>query len=84
VNQEYPPRLEPNNQILAAPLDGLHRLALQLGGHLSGLNRAGDARVEDLDPLEPSPDQHRLEAGANRLDLGKLRHAASLAARART
>jgi hypothetical protein len=83
VDQEYPTSLETNNQILAPPLDGLDGLALQLGGHLAGLDGASDARVEDLDPFEPSSDEHRLEAGSNRLDLGELRHAASLAADAR-
>jgi hypothetical protein len=81
VNQEYTTRLEPKNQILAAPVDGLDNLALELGGDLPRLDRPGDARVEDLDSLESSTREYRLQASPDRLDLGELRHAASLAAR---
>jgi hypothetical protein len=80
VDQEHPTSLEPNNQILAPAFDGPDELTLELCGDLRRLDRARDAGVEDLDPLEPSPDEHRLEASAYGLDLWELRHAASVAA----
>ena len=75
MNQEYPTAFEPNNQILAAPLNGVDDLALELCGDLPGLDGARHARIEDLDSLEPASDEHRLEVSANRLDLGELGHA---------
>ena len=81
VDQEYTTGTEPQNQILAAPLHGVDDLALELCGDLSRLDGAGDARIEDLDSLEPSSHEHRLEVSANRLDLGELGHGASVAAR---
>jgi hypothetical protein len=82
VDQEYTATSEPNNQILAAPLDGVDDLALQLRGDFLRLEWARHARIEDLDSLEASSDEHRLEVSAHRLDLGELGHAASVAARA--
>src|SRR5918992_2207970 len=83
VNQEHATRFEPKNQILAAPIDGLDDLSLELGGDLQRLDRPGDARVADLDLLESSTREHRLQTSPDGLDLGELRHAASLAARPR-
>jgi hypothetical protein len=70
VNQESSIRFEPNNQILAAPLDGCDGLADQLGRGLHGVVRASEAGIRDLDVVERSSDEMRLEAGSNRLDLG--------------
>jgi hypothetical protein len=79
VNQEYATRFEPKNQILAAPIDGLDDLAFELGRDLPRVVRPRDARVEDLDSLESATGEHRLQTSPDRLDLGELRHAASLA-----
>src|SRR2546423_11887862 len=72
VNQESPTRLEPDNQILAPAFDGADPLALQLGGHGLRLERPHETRVLDLDPVEPPPDQVRLELETDRLDLRQL------------
>ena len=81
VDQEHATSLEPDNQILAPPIDGCDALALQLGGDLERLDRPRDPRIADLDPVEAPADEHRLELSPNRLDLGELRHARSLARR---
>jgi hypothetical protein len=79
VNQENPTRFEPNNQILPAPLHGDDRLAFELDGHLAGIVRSGQSRVQDLDAIERAADQVGLEARADRLDLWQLGHVASVA-----
>lgn len=79
VNQEHPTATKPENQILAASLEGLDDLSVQLGRHLLGIERTRDPGIGDLDPLEPSPDECRLQARANRLDLWQLGHGASVA-----
>src|SRR3989442_3361590 len=78
VDQENTPALEPNNQILAAPLDGRDPLTLQFGRHLGRLVWAHEARVVDAHPVEAPPDERRLELPADALDLRQLRHAASV------
>ena len=80
VNQENPPRFEPNNQILATALDRGHGLPLELGCDLPGVVGARQARVRDLDLHERAPDQVRLEAGPDRLDLWQLGHGWSVTA----
>src|SRR5919109_727167 len=70
-----------NNKLLPPPIDGCDALALQLGGDLERLDRPRDPRIADLDPVEAPADEHRLELSPNRLDLGELRHARSLARR---
>jgi hypothetical protein len=70
VNQQNPTCFEPNNQIFAAPLDGVHGLSYELGRDLPGIVRTRQARVCDFDTLESSPDEVRLEPGPDRLDLG--------------
>jgi len=75
VDQEYPTGLESNNQILAAPFDGLHRLPRELGRDLLRLERTGHPGVADVDPLEATPDQKGLEPSSDGLDLGELGHA---------
>jgi len=74
VDQEYPTGFEPNNQILAPALDSLDALTFELGCDFLRLGWTRDARVEDGDALEPPPDQKRLKASADRLDLGQFRH----------
>src|SRR5688500_15830561 len=80
VDQEHTTRFEPNNQILAAPLDGGDDLAFELCSDFPWLAGPGHAGVEDLDAIEAPADEDGLEAGTNRLDLGQLGHGASLAA----
>src|ERR687895_1261413 len=81
VDQEYTTGTKPNNQILAASLEGLDDLSVQLGRDLVGIERPRQPRIGDLDPLEPPPQECRLEARANRLDLGQLGHGGSVARR---
>src|SRR6478609_5983855 len=78
VDQENTSALEPNNQILAAPLDCRDVLSLQLGRHLGGLVRAHETPVIDAHPLEAAADERGLELPADALDLRQLRHTASV------
>jgi hypothetical protein len=55
------------------------RSPLQLGGHAGGVERAREARVEDLHALAAGGRRARLQPHSNRLDLRKLGHRASLA-----
>jgi hypothetical protein len=83
VDQEHTTGFEPNNQILAASLDGRDGLTLEFCCDLTGLDGPGHAWIEDLDTVEAPTDEEGLEANANRLDLGQLGHGASLAAASR-
>ena len=80
VHQENATTLEPDNQILAAPLDRGDPLAGQLRRHLGGVVRADEPRVVDVDVLERPSDEDGLEPPAHGLDLGQLGHPSSLAA----
>ena len=81
MNQESPSRLEPNNQILAAPVDGDDPLPLELSSHLIGIERTREPGIRDLDPLEPPPLEDGHEPAPDAFDLGQLGHADTLAAR---
>src|SRR5215217_509799 len=70
VDQENATALEPNNQILAAPLERFDALADELGRDVGRVLWPRQPLVFDLDVLE---------AAANRLDLGQLGHRRSLA-----
>jgi hypothetical protein len=70
VNQERPTAIEPNNQILAAPIDGGHTLAMQGAGDGCWIERPGEAWIPDLHVIEPPAAQERVELGADRLDFG--------------
>src|SRR3954468_7065296 len=83
VNQESAPGLEPNDQILSAPVDEPHAFPLELCCDGRRLERAGQPRVEDVLPFERPADERRLELDANRLDLRQLGHVASVTARVR-
>ena len=74
VNQESPSRLEPNNQILATPIQGRDALALERSRHLVGRDRPRQPRVDDLDPPERSPLEDGHKAPPDALDLGQLGH----------
>ena len=75
VDQENTTALEPNNQILAAPLDSRHALAFELGRHLGRFVRAHETGVVDDYALEAPVGERRLELPADALDLRQLRHA---------
>jgi hypothetical protein len=79
VDQEHTTATKPKNQILAASLESLDDLAVQFGCDLLGIERTRDPGIGDLDQLEPTPDECRLQARANRLDLRQLGHGASVA-----
>src|SRR5581483_2285869 len=79
VNQEYATALEPNNQILAAPVDRRDALPGERGGHGLRLERTREALVEDRHVAERASQKLRLEAAPDCLDLGKLGHGTSLA-----
>jgi hypothetical protein len=70
VHQERTTAFEPDNQILAAPIEA--RDALTLEGTRDGgrIERLGEARIVDLHALEPAPEEKRLELHADRLDFG--------------
>jgi len=70
VNQQSSPRLETDNQILAAAVERRHSLAFELSGNGSGLERAHEPRIVDVDAVEPPADQVRLELESGRLDFG--------------
>jgi hypothetical protein len=74
VNQESPTSLEPDNQILAAAIDGFDALALQFGCDLDPVERARQPRIVDLDTLKGAAHEHRLEPATDGLDFWKLRH----------
>jgi hypothetical protein len=78
VDQESSTSLEPDNQILAAAIDGCDALALQLGRDLDWVEGARQPRIGDLDALEGSAHEPRLEPAADGLDLRKLRHRTSV------
>jgi hypothetical protein len=70
VDQENATALEPDNQILAAAIDGDDSLALELGGDLTRVERPNETRVVDHDALEHAADEHGLQARPDGLDLG--------------
>jgi hypothetical protein len=70
VDQENATGFEPNNQILAAAIERRDPLSLELGGHSGGIGGPGEARVVDLDLLDPAAHELRLEPRTDGLDLG--------------
>ena len=79
VDQEYTTASKPKNQILATSLERLDDLSVKLGGDLVGIEWPSDPGIGNLNSFEASSDDRGLEARANRLDLGELRHGASVA-----
>src|ERR671922_39062 len=79
VNQETPTALEPKNQILAPAVQRRHALPEELGCYHERILGSRQAWIVDVDALEASADDRRLETRANRLDLGQFGHARSLA-----
>jgi hypothetical protein len=74
VNQENATAFEPDNQILATAIERRDSLSFELGGHFGGADGPGQARIDDLDPLEAAADEFGLESCPDGLDLGKLWH----------
>jgi hypothetical protein len=70
VHQESQAGFEPNNQILAATIDGGDALSFELDRDLSRLDRTREPRVADVDARERPADEAGSEAEANGLDLG--------------
>ena len=71
--------VEANDEVLAATIEDPHPLALELAGDLVRVERARQPPVGDLDVLEVAPFEERRELPADRLDLGELGHAGTLA-----
>ena len=78
VDEQHTIGLEPDDQILAAPLDRRDALSLELGCDSVGLVGPHEPRVGDLDAVEPPAREDGLQPAANGLDLGQLGHASSL------
>jgi hypothetical protein len=74
VNQQDETTLEPDNYILATPIDGLDALAFESCGHLPRIERARESLVEDLDRSERTAGEDRRQLGSDGLDLGQLGH----------
>jgi hypothetical protein len=70
VHEERTTAFEPDNQILAAPIEGRYALTFESTSHGGRIERLGEARVADVHALEPAPDEKRLELRADRLDFG--------------
>jgi hypothetical protein len=68
VNQEKATAFEPNNEILAAAIDGHDTLAFELGRYLCRVIRTDKTRVVDGDALEAAADEPRLELPPDALD----------------
>ena len=79
MNQESPSRLEANNQILPAPVDGDDLLALELSSDLAGIERTREPRIRNLDALETPPLEGGDESASDAFDLRQLGHADTLA-----
>lgn len=84
MDEEVAATLEPENQILATAANVGDPLSLQGGRDRLRRFRACEADVEDGDALEATPREGGCQPGTNRLDLGKLRHEASVASRSLT
>lgn len=78
VNEQNALGFESDNYILATAFDRRDTLARELGRHLGGLARTDEPRVGDLDSVEPTAREDRRELRADGLDLGELRHRASV------
>src|SRR3954466_13969314 len=66
VNQESAPGLEPNDQILSAPVDEPHAFPLELCCDGRRLDVDGQPRVEDVHPFERPADDARAATAAGR------------------
>jgi hypothetical protein len=78
VDQENATALEPNNQILAASIDGCDALAVELGRHLGRLEWTHEPGVRDLHVVEAPSDKRGFELAADALDFWQLGHGTSV------
>ena len=81
VDQENPTALEPNDEILAAPLDGCDSFSFELGRHFGRVVGTYEPRIVDGNAIEAPPEQCGLELRADAFDLRQLRHAVSVVVR---
>jgi hypothetical protein len=84
MDEEVAATLKLENQILAATAHISDALSLQRGRDDVRRLGPGYTAVEDGDAFEAPSGQSGRESGADRLDLGELRHATSVAAGFRT
>ena len=75
--QDQAAALECQQQVFGAPADGQHPLARELRGHLR-LDGPAQARLVDAQRRNAMALQGALDAAARGLDLGQLRHAATV------
>ena len=78
MHQQRPTRIESDNQILATAPDLGHALTDELAGDDLGVERPHQPRIANLDVLESRPLEHGRDRTPHGLDLGELRHTASL------
>src|SRR5207342_3050542 len=74
VDDERPARVEPEEQVLAAPAHAGERLAEKLGADDDRVLRRGEAAVHDVGLLDGPPAKQRVEAAPDGFDLRQLRH----------
>ena len=72
VDESAEAALEPQQQVLPAPLDGDDAIALELLRDLEQVVGPREPRIEDLDARERAPVEPRRELRADRLDLRQL------------
>ena len=75
VNEKNETGVESNNQILAASLDRVDPLALELSLDQARVDRACQTLVEDPNGAEGPAGEDRRQLSPHRLDLGQFRHA---------
>src|SRR5262249_23808337 len=78
VAEERAPRLEVDDQILAATTDPIDALTFELGRDRQRIVRCDAAAIDALGAVDGPAGQGRFELGADRLDLGQLWHRSSL------
>ena len=81
VHEEPEAALEPEQQVLPAPLDGDDAIALELLRDLEEIVRPSQARIEDLHARERPTFQARRELRPDGLDLGEFWHYATTSSR---
>ena len=84
VDDERATALEPNQQVLATPVDRRDPLADERVGDETRLDRARQPRVDDLCTGDRRPLEHGRDLAANRLDLRQLGHGVIVGTRCRT
>jgi hypothetical protein len=70
VNQEHTTALEPKNQIFAAATDLGYSFSFEFGGYGGRIEGSSEPRVGNVDVVEATAAQMRLQLHSDRLDLG--------------